>query len=274
MTNPFVYLSYSFGVKTLISTLTAGIVCSLVGTFIVLRKMTFIGAGISHVAFAGVALSLMFNLPPLLGAFAFSLIASVTVWYLERKYNIHHDVAIGILFAGSMGLAVAILSISGNYGSKVLSFLFGSPLTAESGELVFLVITALISLVFFSAFWKEIFLISFSEEIALASGIDADKITFFLFLLVSLAITTSIKTVGAVLVFSLLVVPPATALKITKGYKSFVAASVATGMLSSVLGVLISFSFDIPTGAGITLSSIAIFLAGLTFHKIFTQEER
>ncbi|MEO2082865.1 MAG: metal ABC transporter permease, partial [Desulfurobacteriaceae bacterium] len=126
--NPFDYLQYDFGVKGVLSALLAGITCSALGTSIVLRKMAFAGAGISHVAFAGVALGFLLGISPIFSALLLSLLVSVVLWYLQVKKGLHFDVTMGVLFSASMGLAVIALSLSGAYGSQALSYLFGSPL--------------------------------------------------------------------------------------------------------------------------------------------------
>jgi len=263
--NPFEFLSYSFGIKAFVGSILTGILCSIMGTFIVLKKFPFIGAGLAHIAFAGVAFGILLGKSPLLFAFLFTLLSSLTLWYLNIKKKVHYDITIGILFAASMGLAVLFLSLSGNYGSEALSYLFGSPLFVNSKELIFLgTLTAVVG-GFFLYFWKEIYLILFSTEIAKASGYKVEFITFWLFSLLSLTITFSIESVGALLVFSLLVVPAATAQKVSKSYRQFFILSILFGTLAAALGILISFTFNAPPGATVTLVSTVIYGIGLLF---------
>ena len=258
--NPFVYLHYGFGVKALVSAILSGIVCSAVGSYVVLRKMAFIGAGLSHVAFAGIAFGLLLGSSPILFALLFTLVAGVVLWYLSTKKQIQYDVTIGILFAASMGLAVMFLSFSSSYSSEALSYLFGSPLIVSNLDISLLVFVALVTFFFYSFFLKEIYLITFSEDIAKASGYNVELLTFLASLLIAFAVTLSIKAVGALLVFSLLVMPAASAFKIARNYNSFFFLSVLFGFLSSFLGIFLSFLLDIPSGAAITLLSFLIFL--------------
>ena len=259
LSNPLLFLSYDFGVKALLASLLSGFVCSAVGSYVVLRKMSFAGAGLSHVAFAGVALGFLIGVSPILTALLSTLLASAVIWYLSRK-GFHFDVGMGVLFATSMALAVLFLSLSNTYGASVLSYLFGSPLSVEFQDLVVLLVLTLTVSLFFALLWREIYLISFSEEIAKASGYRVELITLLLNLLVAAVVTFSLKAVGALLVFSLLVVPSASAFRLSKSYSQYFFLSVLFGVLSGFIGMLISFSLDAPSGATITLVSFLIFL--------------
>ncbi len=259
VSNPFLFLSYDFGIRALISSILSGFVCSAVGSYVVLRKMSFAGAGLSHVAFAGVAFGFLIGISPILTALFFTLFASGVIWYLSRK-GFHFDVGMGVLFATSMALAVLFLSFSNTYGASVLSYLFGSPLSVETQDLVVLLALTVIVSLFFAFLWREIYLITFSEEIAKASGYRVELITFLMNLLVAAVVTFSLKAVGALLVFSLLVVPSASAFKLSKSYGQYFVLSVLFGVLSGFIGMLISFSLDAPSGATITLVSFLIFL--------------
>ncbi len=259
VSNPFLFLGYDFGVRALVASILSGFVCSAVGSYVVLRKMSFAGAGLSHVAFSGVAFGFLIGLSPILTALLFTLSAAAVVWYLSRK-GLHFDVGMGVLFATSMALAVLFLSLSNAYGASVLSYLFGSPLSVETQDLlILLVLTVLISL-FFTFLWREIYLITFSEEIAKASGYRVELITFLMNLLIATVVTFSLKAVGALLVFSLLVVPSASAFRLSKSYGQYFTLSLLFGVLSGFLGMLTSFALDAPSGATITLVSFLIFL--------------
>ena len=259
ISDPFLFLSYDFGIRALISSILSGFVCSAVGSYVVLRKMSFAGAGLSHVAFAGVAFGFLIGISPILTAFLFTLLASAVIWYLSRK-GFHFDVGMGVLFATSMALAVLFLSLSNTYGASVLSYLFGSPLSVETQDLLVLLVLAVLVSLFFVFFWREIYLIVFSEEIAKASGYRVGLITFLMNILIAAVVTFSLKAVGALLVFSLLVVPSASAFKLSKSYGQYFAFSIIFGVLSGFLGMLISFALDAPSGATITLVSFLIFL--------------
>jgi len=261
--NPLLYLSYGFGVKALISALLTGLACSAVGSYVVLRKMSFAGAGLAHVALAGVSFGIFLKVNPTLTALLFTLISSVLIWFFQTRKGLHFDATMGALFATSVALAVIFLSLSGAYGSSVLAYLFGSPLGVSDLDLLLLGLTALAVFLFYLFFWREIYLITFSQEIAKASGYKVELITFLMSLLIGVVITLSLKAVGALLVFSLLVMPAASAYRLARGYFHFFSLTVLFGFLSSLFGILTSFALDAPSGATITLVSFLIFLYSL-----------
>jgi len=265
--NPLSFLNYSFGVYALISSILAGFSCSLIGSYVVLRKMAFAGAGLSHIAFAGVAFGFLVGISPLLSALLFSISAALILWYFQVKRNLHFDITMGILFATSMALAVLFLSLSRTYGATALSYLFGSPLSVDGSDLFILFLISIAVLLFYAFFWREIYLVSFSQEIAKASGYNVELITLSLSILIATVVTLSLKSVGALLVFSLLVVPSASAYRISKGYAEYVMYSVLFGILSGSLGMLVSFALDAPSGATITLVSFLLFLISNLYAK-------
>ncbi|WP_456456213.1 metal ABC transporter permease [Thermovibrio sp.] len=259
--NPLLYLSYSFGVKALISAILTGAVCSLISPYIFLRKMAFAGAGLAHVALSGIAFGILIGSSPSVWAFIFTALASVAIWYLQTKENYHFDITMGIMFATSVALAVIFLSLSNSYGSSALSYLFGSPLGVEDKDIMALLAVLAATAAFYLFFWREVYLITFSYEIAKASGYKVELITFLMSLLISAVITVSIKAVGALLVFSLLVMPSASAFKLSKGYFHFFLLSLFFGLTASTLGILASFTLDAPPGATITIVSFLLFIA-------------
>ncbi len=260
LTNPLIFLSYGFAQKALFASLLSGFLCSLIGTYVVLRKMAFVGAGLAHIAFAGISLGLLIGVYPVGVGLAFSIAASAAIWYLSYRGKVHYDITIGILFSTSMGLAILFMGLSGKYRSSALSYLFGSPLTVNNGDIAILILTAAVAGAVYTFYWKEIYLTTFSEEIAKASGYRTELITFTASMITTVSVVMSMKAVGAILVFSLLVIPPASAYMVSKSYFRMVLLSIIFGVSSSVIGTLISFSIDVPSGAAITLTSFTLFL--------------
>ncbi len=258
--NPFLFFEYSIFLKALIGSLLVGVICSIIGVYVYLKKISFIGAGLAHIAFAGISFGLMIGFSPMFCGFVFAFFSAVLLWSLSRKDRLTSDSTIGILFATSMGLAVFFLGLSGKYRSQALSYLFGSPLTIETVDVIFLMITALLLIFFVIYFYRDIYLTIFSEEIAKASGIPTEIITFFVTFFISVAVVSAMKAVGALLVFSLLVIPPAAAYENSNGLLKMLLLSVLFAVLSVFIGVLLSFSLDVPSGAMITIVSFLLFL--------------
>ncbi len=262
------YLNYDIFRCSLSVSLLSGIVCSAVGVYVYLKKMSFIGAGLAHVAFAGIAFGLLLGFYPMLWAFSFALFSAVLIWFFSQNGKLTYDATIGILFSTSMGLAVIFLGFSGKYRSEALSYLFGSPLLASWKDALMLlfILAFLLSMIFL--YRRELFLVIFSQEIAKASGIEVEALTLTLNVLIALSVVASMKAVGAILVFSLLIVPPASAYLLCRSLNSMFVLSVLFGITSALLGTFLSFLLDLPSGATITLVSFVIFILAYSASKL------
>ncbi|WP_022846575.1 metal ABC transporter permease [Desulfurobacterium sp.] len=267
--NPLEFFRYGVFIKALIGSVLSGFLCSLVGVYVFLRNMSFIGAGLAHIAFAGIAFGLLIGNFPLLWGFIFAFMASSAIWFLNYKGRLTFDATIGVLFATSMGLAVLFLGISGKYRSEALSYLFGSPLMVESSDVWILALTAIVITVLTVLFYKELYLTVFSEEIAKASGVPVEVITFAATSFITIAVVGAMKAVGALLVFSLLVMPPAAAYEIVNSFKEMIVLSVVFGLFSAFSGMFFSLMFNVPSGSTITLVSFAIFLLSYIKRRRF-----
>ncbi|WP_457567542.1 metal ABC transporter permease [Desulfurobacterium sp.] len=267
--NPLEFLRYGIFVRALAGAVLSGVICSLVGVYVFLRKMSFIGAGLAHIAFAGIAFGLFLGSFPLLWGFIFAFVASSAIWFFGYRGRLTFDATIGILFATSMGLAVLFLGISGKYKSEALSYLFGSPLMVGSVDVSVLALTAAILVTVSVLFYKELYLTVFSEEIAKASGIPVEKITFVAMTFITVAVVGAMKAVGALLVFSLLVMPPASAYEVAGSFDKMLMVSVVFGFIAAFLGVFLSLTFNIPSGSTITLVSFLLFLLSYAKRRRF-----
>src|SRR5213080_2593639 len=252
-------LSYDFMQRSLLAAMLVGAMCSVIGVFVVLRGLAFVGAGTAHAAFAGVALAYLVGLPPLPLAIAFGL---ATVWLtgvMEEKGRMKLDVSIGILYTATMALAILFIGLMKGYNAEVYGYLFGSVLSVTPEELGIILALSLLVLGAILAFSKELYFIAFDQEMAEASGVPARRIFYLLLTLVALTVVVSLKTVGAILVFALLLIPAATAYQLTHSLSHMTAYSVAIGVLVSIAGVLLSFQFDLPTGPAIVLRATGLF---------------
>jgi ABC-type Mn2+/Zn2+ transport system permease subunit len=258
-------LAYDFMQRSLLAAAMVGGLCSIIGVFVVLRGLAFAGAGTAHAAFAGVSLGYLMGWPPLVLAILFGL---VTVWitgWVEEKGTMKLDVSIGILYTTTMALAILFIGLMKSYNAEVYGYLFGSVLSVSTEELVViggLAILVLGSLLLFS---KELYFISFDQEMAEASGIPARRIFFLLLTLVALTVVVSLKTVGAILVFAMVLIPASTAYQLTHSLSTLTLYSVIIGVSCAVSGVLLSAIWDIPSGPAIVLLSTAIFFVSVIF---------
>jgi ABC-type Mn2+/Zn2+ transport system permease subunit len=259
------FLTLSFLQRALVAAALTGGLCSVIGVFVVLRGLAFIGAGTAHAAFAGVTLAYLVGLPAMPLAIAFGL---ATIWItglLEERGRMKLDVSIGIFYTATMALAILFIGLMKTYNSEVYGYLFGSILSVTREELFFggILVVIVVGLVFL--FSKEFFFIAFDQKMAEASGVPARRLFFLLLSLVALTIVVSLKTVGAILVFALLLIPASTAYQLTSSLRGMMGYSVVVGILVSCLGVVLSFQFDLPTGPTIVLLATAVFFLSVAF---------
>jgi len=253
-------LEYAFMQRALIAAVLVGMVCSVVGTYVVLKKLAFIGAGISHSAFGGVALGYLLGVSPLGVAIPFSLATAMAIGWVSRKGRISEDTAIGIFFAGTMALGVLFVGLSTGYNVDLFGYLFGSILSVSSSDIWIILGLGLGVVGVVLLLFKEFFFMSFDEEMAAVSGLPVGRLYFLLLGLIAVTVIVSIKIVGIILVAALLVIPAAAAFQLTRGFVRMMLLSVLFGVVSGVAGLFISYYADLASGATIVLTAAAIFL--------------
>lgn len=258
-------MAYGFMQRALLASVLIGILCSVIGVFVVLKGLSFIGAGTAHAAFAGVALAFLLDLNPMGMAVLFGL---MTVWItglLVEKGRMKLDVSIGIFYTSTMALAILFIGFMKVYNAELYGYLFGSILSVTPSDLTVIAGLGLVVLVALFLFYKELQFIAFDQEMAEASGIPARTLFFLLISLIALTIVVSLKAVGAVLVYAMLLIPAATAYQLTRSMKGMMIVSILFGVLSSVAGMFLSFVMDIPSGAAIVLLATALFFLSVLF---------
>ena len=252
-------LAYDFMQRSLLAAALVGAMCSVIGVFVVLRGLAFVGAGTAHAAFAGVALAYLVGLPPLPLAIGFGL---ATVWVtgvMEEKGRMKLDVSIGILYTATMALAILFIGLMKGYNAEVYGYLFGSVLSVTPDELGIILALSLLVLGAILAFSKELYFIAFDQEMAEASGVPARRIFYLLLTLVALTVVVSLKTVGAILVFAMVLIPASTAYQLTHSLSHMTAYSVGIGIVCATGGVMLSYLWDLPAGPAIVLLATTIF---------------
>lgn len=258
-------LAYDFMQRSLLAAALVGGLCSVIGVFVVLRGLAFVGAGTSHAAFAGVALGYLMGWPPLLLAVVFGL---ATVWitgWMEEQGRMKLDVSIGILYTATMALGILFIGLMKSYNAEVYGYLFGSVLSVTPDELHIIGALSVLVLGLIVVFSKELYFIAFDQEMAEASGVPARHIFFLLLTLVALTVVVSLKTVGAILVFAMILIPASTAYQLTHSLRTLTLYSAIIGISTSVAGVVISALWDVPSGPAIVLLSTCIFFASVFF---------
>lgn len=251
--------TYDFMQRSLLAAALVGGLCSFIGVFVVLRGLAFVGAGTSHAAFAGVALGYLTGWSPLGLAIVFGL---ATVWitgWMEEKGRMKLDVSIGILYTTTMALAILFIGLMKTYNAEVYGYLFGTVLSVTREELQVIGGLSFLVLGLILLFSKELYFIAFDQEMAAASGVPARRIFFLLLTLVALTVVVSLKIVGAILVFAMILIPASTAYQLTHSLTTLTWYSVLIGVTTAVTGVLISATWDVPSGPAIVLLATCVF---------------
>jgi len=252
-------LGLPFFQRALLGGVLVVLMLSVLSFFVVLRRISFIGVGISHSALGGVAVGLALGVDPTLSTSAFCAGIALLIGFVSRRGHVREDAAIGITFSGTMALGIAIIAASGVYASSLFSYLFGSILSITWRDIYVISAYCGVVLLVVGALFKHLLHASFDEDVARVSGTPVGLLHYLLLVLIALAIVASIKLVGIILVSALLVLPTATAGQISRTYRKMLALSVTTAMIALVAGLVLSYAFDLPSGATIVLCSCLIF---------------
>jgi len=256
---------HSFIVYSWLAAILTGLTCSLIGVIIVTMGISFIGVCMSHAAFAGALAGILLKINPVVSSFIFCFIVAGILGPVSDRGEIKADTSLGIIFSSSLGLSFLLLPLIPGSKSEGLRFLWGNILTVTDTDLVIVGITCSIVLLFVILFFKEVHLLIFNRIIASATGIKAKEIYYFILFLCGASITASIKAVGGLLVFALIVNPAAAAYQLTYDLKKMFFFSGFFGILSGCCGLLVAFWLNIPAGAPIALFSVLIFIAATIF---------
>jgi manganese/iron transport system permease protein len=256
-------LSLGLFVRALAASALVGVVCAVVGTYVVLRGIAFIGDAISHAAFPGIVAAYLLGGSFLLGAGIAAVATAVAIGVVARRARIRQDTAIGVLFAGTFALGVFMFSTIQGYVGDLFGFLFGNVLAIGAEDLVGLAALSAIVLGVVALLWKELLYATFDPLGAGASGFRVELLEYVFLGLVALTIVISLQAVGIILVVAMLVTPAATAQLLTVRFGRLMAIAVAVGIGSAVLGLYLSYWLNAASGATIVLVETAAFLTVL-----------
>ncbi|OGN88463.1 MAG: cation ABC transporter permease [Chloroflexi bacterium RBG_13_46_9] len=251
--------------NAILAAFLGGIACSTVGVFVVLLHMPFIGVAMSHAAFAGALLGLWMGFNPLIGAFVFSLGAAAVIGPLADRGEISPETSLGIVFSLALGLAFLFIGLMPTTRSAALDLLWGSILTVSRGDVILLAVVAFVIVGLVVLFFKEVQAVVFNRNIALAVGLPATLILYAVLFLTGTTVTVSLRSIGGLLIFSLILNPAASAYQLTYNMKKMFLLSAVFGVLSGWIGLFFSYIFNLPSGATIVVTSSVIFLLAVVF---------
>jgi len=259
------FLTYGFIQRAFLAGVFIAVACAVLGLFLILRKDAMIGHGLSHIAFAGVALGLFLNVLPLAAALAVAVAAAVAIIKLKDRAGLHGDTAIGIF--SSLGLAVGVLlaSLARGFNVELMSYLFGDILAIEPLEVGLTVALAAAVLLTVRMNYAKLLYMTFDRESARAAGVKVGRLDVLLMVLTAVTIVLGMKVVGILLVAALIVIPAAAGLQVATSFRTAVRASTAVAVVSVGAGLGLSLALNIPASAAIVILcflAFAIFSLG------------
>lgn len=256
-------LQLGFMQRGLLASVLVAAICGVLGSFVVLKGLAFIGDALAHASFGGVALAFVLGANIYLGAFVFALATAVGIGAITQRGRVSSDTAIGVLFSGTFAFGILIISRVDQYTTDLFGYLFGDVLSITTSDLWAIGLLGLAVLLLVAAFYRQLLFVAFDPTVAAASGLPTRALEYLLLVLLGITIVTAIQAVGIVLVVALLVTPSATAYLITRRFHHMILASVAIGGLSAFLGIYLSYYLDLASGAAIILVATALFFAVL-----------
>jgi iron/zinc/copper transport system permease protein len=264
--------AYQFLQNALIGGILVGIICGIIGCYIILRGMALIGDAISHAVLPGVAIAYMLGVSFFLGALVSALATAVAIGWISQNSKLKDDTAIGITFTAAFALGVVLITLRRGTGVDLWHILFGNVLAVSRGDLWVIFLIGLGIVLFIVLFYKELLLSTFDPVMARAAGIDTVKIHYALLLLLSLITVASLSTVGIILVVAMLITPGATAYLLTDRISRMLLIAPAVGASSAVMGVYLSYIYDTPTGASMVLVASVFF--ALSFLYVWLRQKQ
>lgn len=257
-------LGLEFFRNALMAGVLASVLCGVVGTFVVLKRMVAISGGVAHAAFGGLGAAYWAGLDPRLGAVAVAAASAVGLGIVDGRRARGQDAAIGVLWAVGMAVGLVFVHLTPGYAPNLLGFLFGNILMVSPTDLWIAAGADVAVLLLFTLFGKEMVAVAFDEECARLQGVPVRLFSILLLLLVALSVVVLLQLVGIVLVIALLTIPPLVAQRLARSLAATVATSIAVGLVLTVGGLLLSYRLDLPSGPTmVLLGAVALGLVQL-----------
>jgi len=256
-------IQFQFFQRALLASVLAGVVCAVVGSYVVLKGLAFIGDAVAHAAFPGVVVAFMVGGPYVIGGGIAAFLTAISIGWVSRRAHLRVDTAIGVVFAGTFALGILLYSMIEGFVGDLFGFLVGNVLAIGAADLVGLLILGAIVLAVVAVLWKELLYATFDPLGAAASGLPVAGLEYLFLGLVALTIVISLQAVGIILVVAMLVTPAATAQLLTVRFARLVMVATVIGASTAVVGLYLSYWFDVASGATIVLVQTSVFVVTL-----------
>ncbi|WP_047983710.1 metal ABC transporter permease [Ornithinibacillus californiensis] len=268
-------LEFDFLRQTFMTGLLIGIIAPLLGTFIVVRRLSLIADALSHVTLAGIAFGLFLEkryalvmIPPIYSGLLFSVVGSIFIEKLRSVYKSYQEIAIPIILSGGVGLSVIFIALADGFNTELMNYLFGSASAVSKADFITIFTITIFVVLIITFLYKELFTLSFDEEHSKVSGIHSKQIHLLFIILTALVIAASIQIVGVLLVSALMTLPVAASMRIARGFKQMMFLAIAFGELAVMIGLISGYYLNIPPGGTIVVVSIIILLIAIGYKKV------
>lgn len=269
------FIEYDFLRNTFLTGILIGIIAPLLGTFLVVRRLSLLADALSHVTLAGIAFGLFLEkkvavpiITPLYSGMLFSVFGAILIEKLRSVYKAYQELGIPIILSGGVGLSVIFISLANGFNTDLFNYLFGSVSAVSRNDFLSILGISIFIIIVIFFFYKELITLSFDEEHATVSGIHSKRIHFLFIVLTALVIAASIRIVGVLLVSALMTLPVAAAMQLAKSFKQLMALSILFGEIAVIIGLISGYYLSIPPGGTIVMVSIAILLISIGFKKL------
>lgn len=244
-------LSYTFIQRAMLCGIAISFSAALIGVILTLKNYSMIGHGLGEVGFAALSLALALNLPPIAVSIPLVIIAAIIIMVISQKKGESADIIVALVATGALAFGVIITSFTSGFGTDSYNYMFGSILAMTKSDVILSIILTVLSIGIYVVFYNRLFLVTFDEKYAKASGINVTFYQFLIALITALVVVVGMRMMGTLLISSLIVFPAIIAKKFTTSFKGLVIMSVLTSILCFIIGIFVSFFLNMPTGAGI-----------------------
>ena len=260
-------LSYTFMQKALVAGIAVGIICSFMGTFLVLRRYSLFGDGIAHVAFGGISVGLFLGVFPLWTAFIVSIFGGLGLQKLRQSTKISGDSAVAVVLVSGLAVGVILVSSSGGFSVDLFSFLFGSILLISNEDTIMILAISAGIIATLTILQKQFLHLTFNEEQAKLVGLRTTLLNYAFVVLASITVVTSMRLVGILLISALIVIPNITAMMFGKGFKKTVFISMSIAVISVISGILVSYFLNVAPSGTIVVIAVGILVGTLVLKS-------
>ena len=260
-------LSYTFMQKALVAGVAVGLICSFMGTFLVLRRYSLFGDGIAHVAFGGISVGLFLGVFPLWTAFIVSIFGGIGLQKLRQSTKISGDAAVAVVLVSGLAVGVILVSSSGGFSVDLFSFLFGSILLISNEDTIMILAISSGIIATLVVLQKQFLHLTFNEEQAKLVGLRTTLLNYAFVILASITVVTSMRLVGILLISALIVIPNITAMMFGKGFKKTVCISMGISVISVIGGILLSYFLNLAPSGTIVIITVGILVGTIVLKS-------